>query len=182
MSIVFIGPPAAGKSRAGRRLARRLGLSYIDTDRQIVAEHGPIPDIFASAGEAAFREIERLAVAAALDEAEVVSLGGGAVCNDRTQALLANHTVVQVLASRAAIEQRITGNTKRPLITGIDDWQVIYDRRREIYERLADVTFDTSFRPMSGVVDDIETWLREHRAAGASAPTDTDETKGPADA
>lgn len=179
MSIVFIGPPAAGKSRAGRRLARRLGATYIDTDRRIVAEHGPIADIFEAAGETAFRELERETVAASLDAAQIVSLGGGAVCDERTQALLAGHTVVQVLASRAAIEQRITGNAKRPLIKSIDDWQRIYDGRRAIYERLADVTFDTSFRPMSGVVDDIEGWLREHRPdATRPRPTVDHEQKG----
>lgn len=160
MSIVFIGPPAAGKSRAGRRLARRLGLPYVDTDRRIVAEHGPISELFAHSGEAVFREIERETVAAALTDAEVISLGGGAVVDEETQARLREHTVIQVLATPAAIEQRISGNTKRPLIKSIDDWQAIYERRRDIYDRLADVTIDTSFRPMSRVVDDIETWLR----------------------
>lgn len=180
MSIVFIGPPAAGKSRAGRRLARRLGLSYVDTDRSIVAEHGPIADLFAAHGEAAFRDIERAVVAQSLTEAEVLSLGGGAVCDEQTQRLLEQHTVVQVLASRPAIEQRITGNAKRPLIKSIDDWQRIYDSRRAIYDRLADVTIDTSFRPMSAVVDDIEAWLREHRPAasaqsGSSSAPNTNE-------
>lgn len=162
MSIVFIGPPAAGKSRAGRRLARRLGATYADTDRLIVAEHGPIPEIFAERGEAGFRAIERDTVAQALDDAEVVSLGGGAVIDESTQRLLAEHTVIQVIATPAAIEQRITGNSKRPLTSTIDDWLAVYERRREIYDRLADVTFDTSFRPMSRVVDDIEAWLRQH--------------------
>ncbi|GGA57450.1 shikimate kinase [Pseudoclavibacter endophyticus] len=161
MTIAFIGPPAAGKSRAGRRLARRLGASYADTDRRIAADHGPISELFATRGEAAFRALERDYVARALREVEVVSLGGGAVMDDATQALLGHHTVIQVLASPAAIEQRISGSTKRPLIKSLDDWRAIYERRREVYERLADATFDTSFRPMSRVVDDIEAWLRE---------------------
>lgn len=162
MSVVFIGPPAAGKSRAGRRLARRLGVTYADTDSVIVAEHGPISELFSASGEVAFRAIERDTVVRALRDAEVVSLGGGAVVDEATQALLREHIVIQVIASPAAIEQRISGNTKRPLIKSIDDWKAIYERRRGIYERLADVTFDTSFRPMSRVVDDIEAWLRKH--------------------
>ena len=170
MSIVFIGPPAAGKSRAGRRLARRLGASYADTDRLIAAAHGPIPELFATRGEAAFRAIERETVAQALRDAEVVSLGGGAVVDPGTQALLAHHTVIQVVASPAAIEQRISGNTKRPLIKSLDDWQAIYERRRELYDRLAVVTFDTSFTPMSRVVDDIERWLRDRQGASDSTP------------
>ncbi|MGO2112554.1 MAG: shikimate kinase [Pseudoclavibacter sp.] len=171
MSLVFIGPPAAGKSRAGRRLARRLGASYTDTDRSIVADHGPISELFATKGEAEFRALERDYVAAALESSDVVSLGGGAVMDEQTQALLASHTVIQVLASPAAIEQRISGNTKRPLIKSIDDWRAIYDRRRETYDRLAQVTFDTSFRPMSRVVDDIESWLQESRHEAVAGAT-----------
>lgn len=172
MSIVFIGPPAAGKSRAGRRLARRLGRSFADTDRLIVAAHGPISDFFEQHGEAAFRDIERETVARALVAHEVVSLGGGAVVDPSTQALLAQHTVIQVLASPAAIEQRITGNAKRPLIRSLADWREIYERRREIYDRLADATFDTSFRPMSRVVDEIESWVLDSERAPALARGD----------
>lgn len=169
MAVVFIGPPAAGKSRAGRRLARRLGRTYADTDKLIVAAHGPIADLFAAHGEAAFRAIERDTVATALRDADVVSLGGGAVMDASTQALLDGHTVVQVVASPAAIEQRISGNTKRPLLKSIDDWVALYERRRDTYDRLADATFDTSFRPMSRVVDDIERWLQTHEAPGRHA-------------
>ena len=162
MTVVLIGPPAAGKSRAGRRLARRLEASYLDTDRVIAAAHGPVPDIFRTLGEPAFREIERETVARSLDEAEVVSLGGGAVMDPQTQAALAGHTILQVVASPAAIERRIVGNTKRPLLQSIDDWIALYEQRRETYDRLAVATFDTSFRPMRHVVDDMEAWLAEH--------------------
>lgn len=163
MSIVLIGPPAAGKSRAGRRLARRLRLSHVDSDKLIVARHGTIPELFASHGEEHFRELERDIVREALQGGGVVSLGGGAVMDPQTQALLPGHTVLQVVASPAAIEPRITGNTKRPLLRSIDDWIALYERRRSTYDRLADATFDTSFRPMRRVVDEIEQWLREHR-------------------
>lgn len=177
MAVVFIGPPAAGKSRAGRRLARRLGRTYADTDRSIVLEHGPIADLFATRGEAAFRAIEREAVAAALAEAHVVSLGGGAVVDPQTQRLLAQHTVVQVVASPAAIEQRISGNTKRPLLKSIDDWIALYERRRDLYDRLADATFDTSFRPMSRVVDEIERWVTTREADPDHPHTDPREPR-----
>ncbi|KAB1657858.1 shikimate kinase [Pseudoclavibacter chungangensis] len=163
MSIVLIGPPAAGKTRGGRRLARRLDVEFVDTDRVIVSRHGPIPDVFASHGESGFRAIEREVVAEALDGGGVVSLGGGAVMDPDTQRLLPPHTVIQLVASPAAIERRIRGSTKRPLIRSIDDWQRLYDARRETYERLATVTFDTSHGTMAAVVADIEQWVRAHR-------------------
>src|SRR5690625_7369707 len=60
--IVLVGPPAAGKSTIGRLLGARLGLPLYDTDAQIAAAHGSIPEIFATRGEARFRDIERAVV------------------------------------------------------------------------------------------------------------------------
>ncbi|MBS3177947.1 MULTISPECIES: shikimate kinase [unclassified Pseudoclavibacter] len=168
MSVVLIGPPAAGKSRAGRRLAKVLGASYADTDKVIVARHGAIPDIFAAHGEVEFRRLERDVIAEHLETTEVLSLGGGAVMDVETQSRLDGHTVVLLTASPAAITERITGNSKRPLITGIESWTQIYEARRETYERLADVSFDTSFRPMVRVVDDIAEWLEQNSKEGPS--------------
>lgn len=168
MSVVLIGPPAAGKSRAGRRLAKLLKASYVDTDKVIVARHGAIPDIFVTCGEAEFRRLERDVIAEHLETTEVLSLGGGAVMDAETQERLGEHTVVLLTASPAAITERITGNAKRPLITGIESWTQIYEARRETYERLADATFDTSFRPMIRVVEDIAEWLEQHTKEGPS--------------
>lgn len=73
LTLVLVGPMAAGKTSVGRRVARRLGVAFVDTDKRIVAEHGPIPGIFAEYGEAHFRELERAAVAQALADGGVIS-------------------------------------------------------------------------------------------------------------
>ncbi len=62
LTLVLVGPMAAGKTSVGRRVARRLGVAFVDTDKRIVAAHGPIPAIFAEHGEAHFRDLERAAV------------------------------------------------------------------------------------------------------------------------
>ncbi|MFO7690933.1 MAG: shikimate kinase [Cryobacterium sp.] len=163
--IVFIGPMAAGKSKIGKRVARALGLAFSDTDKLVVAEHGPIPEIFLREGEAYFRQVERDAVVQALQEGSVVSLGGGAVLDEDTQADLARATVVFLTVRASAVEARI-GGARRPLLSagpagGLGDWQRIYDERRPTYERLAHIRFDTSNRPIDSIVDEIVTWLRE---------------------
>ena len=162
MSLVFIGPPAAGKSRAGKRLAQRLRASYADTDKLFAREHGAIHEFIPREGEAEFRRIEREIVAAALREYEIVSLGGGAVLDEGTQRDLESdeHTVVLLVASPKAIEERISGRTNRPLLSGIDSWIATYEARRPIYERLADFTVDTGFRPMWQVVNEIRRNLK----------------------
>ena len=64
MDIVLVGLPGSGKSVVGKRLAHRHGATFIDLDERIEHDDGrPIPTIFAEDGEAAFRTLERQAVA-----------------------------------------------------------------------------------------------------------------------
>ncbi|MGO1544877.1 MAG: shikimate kinase [Gulosibacter sp.] len=163
MSLVFIGPPAAGKSRAGKRIARRLGASFADTDKLFAQQHGAISEFIPREGEAEFRRLEREVVASALREFEVVSLGGGAILDANTQADLESdaHDVVLLVASPKAIEERISGKTNRPLLSGIDSWIETFNARKEIYERLADIKVDTSFRPMWQVVNEVRRYLKK---------------------
>lgn len=160
MTIVLIGPPAAGKTRLGKRLAKRLGLPFADTDARVVADHGPISDIFAEHGEPHFRALERAAVAAALSEGGVISLGGGAVLDSDTRADLAGLRVVLLTVQPEAIAQRITGG-KRPLVTDIESWKRLVADRAELYASLADYTADTSSRPIETIVEEIAEWVEQ---------------------
>jgi shikimate kinase len=164
VTVALIGPPAAGKSRIGRRLAKRLGLPFIDTDKLVVAEHGPISAIFAEHGEAHFRRLERAAVAVALREDAVVSLGGGAVLDAETRADLARASVVLVTVQADAVGARI-GDGKRPLITDLDSWRRLVEERAPVYTSLAQYTADTSHRPISVIVEEIAGWLEGMAAA-----------------
>lgn len=165
LTLVLVGPMAAGKTSVGRRVARRLGVAFIDTDKRIVAEHGPIPALFAEHGEAHFRELERAAVAAALAEGGVISLGGGAVTDEGTRELLRSHPVVFLTVSADAVADRIRGGG-RPLLDGDDPiarWTAIFDERRPWYDEVATTTFDTSRLPMQRIAADIVTWREEQR-------------------
>ena len=164
LTLVLVGPMAAGKTSIGRRVARRLGVPFIDTDKRVVAAHGPIPTIFAEHGEAHFRALERAAVADALLEGGVVSLGGGAVTDTGTRALLATHPVVFLTVSPEAVADRIAAGG-RPLLEGDDPvrrWSEIFAQRRDWYDEVASVTFDTSRRPMQRIAEEIVAWRREH--------------------
>ncbi len=159
MSVVLIGPPAAGKSRIGKRVARLLGLPFIDTDRLVVEAHGPIPELFASHGEPHFRSLERAEVVKALGVDAVVSFGGGAVLDLDTQHDLAAVPVVLLTVQPHAVVSRL-GNAKRPLVPDLDAWMALYERRRDLYERLADHTVDTTDRPTELLAAEIADWVR----------------------
>lgn len=163
-AIVFVGPMGAGKTSIGRRVARTLDLPFTDTDKVVIREHGPIPEIFAQHGEPHFRSLERVAVRDALAEGGVVALGGGAVMDAATRADLADHRVILLTVSDRTVRARI-GGTDRPLLAGDEDpverWSRIYAERRPLYEEVADVTFDTSVGRLQEVVDAIVRWVRE---------------------
>ena len=156
-ALVFIGAPGSGKSRIGKRVAKLLGLPFVDTDKRIVARHGPIPGIFESHGEPHFRAIEREQVRQALTEPGVISLGGGAVLDVDTQAELEPLRVVQLTVSADAIVGRNLSN--RPLLTGVDSWKALVAERAPLYDALADVTFDTTSLPAERIADNIVSWL-----------------------
>lgn len=157
--VVLVGPMGVGKTTIGKKLARALKLPFIDTDALIVAEHGPIPEIFAQRGESEFRRLEEEAVNAALAEPAVVATGGGAVLSELTRSRLGRATVVYLSTDGRHMASRLA-NGNRPLLqNGIEDWRRIYDERKPIYEQIADLTVNTSNQSMASALDEIKTRL-----------------------
>ncbi|MCU1546608.1 MAG: shikimate kinase [Homoserinimonas sp.] len=164
--LVLIGPPGAGKTRIGKRVAKLLEAEFIDTDQRIVAEHGEISALFAKDGEAYFRRIERAVVGRSLVPGAVVSLGGGAILDEQTQHDLEPLRVALLTVNADAIADRITGQN-RPLLKdgGVAAWQALADSRREIYERLSTRTWDTSRLPVERLAAEMADWVRSDAAS-----------------
>jgi shikimate kinase len=163
-TVALIGPMGAGKTSVGRRLAKHLDRRFVDTDAVIAVEHGAIPHLFSTVGEGAFRVMERDVVQRELRSGAVVALGGGAVLDPSTQEALAACTVVLLTVSEEAVEARLAGG-RRPLLTeGIATWRHIAAEREPIYRRLADVTVDTSRRPMTTIAAELAEQLQEASA------------------
>ena len=162
-AIVFTGPMGAGKSSIGRRVAKKIGATFTDTDSVIVARHGAIAGIFAEHGEEEFRRIERDVVAEAVEKGGVVALGGGAILAPETRALLREHLVIFLDVDERTIASRIRG-AKRPLLNEedpVEAWKRITNARRPIYEDIADVRYDTSHGPIKAVVEAAAEWAAE---------------------
>ncbi|BDU10900.1 shikimate kinase [Aurantimicrobium sp. INA4] len=157
---VFIGPPASGKSKVAKRVAAVLNVPRIDTDKLVVAEYGPISEIFDTQGETAFRKYEREAVKNALQEEAIVSLGGGAVLNEESQSELRRVPVVLLTVSEEAVAERIQ-DPKRPLLRdGISAWKKLVSERLPIYQELAWLTLDTSDGDLDAVAHSVAEWIR----------------------
>ncbi|WP_078958795.1 3-dehydroquinate synthase [Streptomyces sp. NRRL S-4] len=148
--IVLVGPMGVGKSTVGELLAERLGSSYRDTDADVVAAAGKaIPEIFFDEGEERFRALERQAVRDAIaGHTGVLALGGGAVLDGETRALLAGRPVVYLSMDVDEAVRRVGLNTARPLlaVNPRRQWRELMDARRPLYEEVATVTVATDAR------------------------------------
>ncbi len=135
---VLVGTMGAGKTTVGRLLADALGVGFLDSDHAVEARAGkPVQEIFVDDGEATFRALERTAVAAALDEHDgVLALGGGAVLDPETRALLAEHHVVFLRVGLADAVKRVGLGVGRPLLLGNVRARVkqLLDERTPVYE------------------------------------------------
>lgn len=158
--VVLIGPPGAGKSTVAAALGELTGLPVRDTDEDVVAAAGrSITDIFNFDGEAAFREYERTAVAAALAEhGGILALGGGAVMNVDTQVDLAGGPVVFLSISMPVGVARTGMGSQRPMFVGVNPrsmFRELLAARLPVYQQLAQVTINTDNMPVAEVAAQI---------------------------
>ena len=125
MKVFLIGYMGSGKSTAGKKLAEKLRLSFIDFDEYIEKQSGKtIPDIFESEGEEKFRSMERkcLEQIVGMDNA-VISLGGGTPCFNNNMELI-NKSGISVYIETGVddlVKRLIKSKTSRPLIQGLNE-------------------------------------------------------------
>ncbi|MFJ5998446.1 shikimate kinase [Streptomyces sp. NPDC092370] len=155
--VVLIGPMGVGKSTVGQLLAERLGVSYRDTDDDIVAEQDrPIAEIFVDDGESAFRAIEKAAVRRAVAEhTGILALGGGAILDADTRALLAGQRVAYLSMDVEEAVKRTGLNTARPLlaVNPRKQWRELMEARRHLYEEVATAVVATDGRTPEEVTE-----------------------------
>lgn len=164
-NIVLVGLPGVGKSSVGRRLAGRLALPFVDADAEIEAAAGmTIPDIFATHGEAAFREGETRVITRLLKEGpKVIATGGGAFMSPATRAAIAEYGVsVWLDATNEVLLARIGRRNNRPLFHGVDPARRLAELRaaRDPVFAEATIRIASSAGPHERVVNRIVNALR----------------------
>ena len=179
-SIVLVGLMGAGKSAIGRRLASRLGMTFVDADTEIERAAGcSITDIFELHGEAAFRDGERRVIARLLARpAHVLATGGGAFMDPNTRAAIRESGIsVWLRADLDLLVSRVSRRSNRPLLAGGDP-RAILERliaeRHPIYAE-ADVVVDSMDGPHEQTVEAVLSAIGAHvetqRKEPGSEPT-----------
>ena len=168
--VVLIGPPTAGKSSVGARLAAELGVPFADTDDLVAAAAGkPVGDIFVDEGEQVFRELERAAVARGLEATGapgpyggVLALGSGAVLDPDVRRMIAGRRVVYLEAGFATVAKRTGMDRPRVVIPGNPRGRLraMLEERRPVYAELAAITVPTDGMAPEEVAADLAKRLR----------------------
>jgi shikimate kinase len=165
--VVLVGLPGAGKSTTGRRLAKILAVPFADSDDLVEAAAGStVAEVFADAGEEAFRHTEAVAIAAALDEfTGVLSLGGGALGRAATRSALAAAGVPVVLlrATLDTLSGRVGDARSRPLLAQDPAGRltVLAAERTPVYEAIATFAVDTDGKTPGQVAATIAARLHD---------------------
>ena len=170
-SIVLVGMMGAGKSSVGRRLATRLGLTFVDADTEIEAAAGmSIADIFAAHGEAYFRSGEARVIARLLEGGpQVMATGGGAIMNADTRALVrAKGVSIWLDADYEVLLRRVKRRTDRPMLKTVDPAETLrrlLEERKSVYAQ-ADLTIRSRDAPHETIVSEAIAALAGHFGIG----------------
>lgn len=166
-NIVFVGLMGAGKTTVGKRLAKRHGLPFVDTDHEIESRCGAsIPTIFDLEGEEGFRRRESKVIAEVMArEGCVVTTGGGAVLAPENRDAIARGFVIYLDAEPEQLWQRLKSDTSRPLLAASSDPRAtlatLFAQRDPIYRSLADLVVPTGRASVSVVMRTIEQGLAQ---------------------
>ncbi len=161
MTISLIGLPGSGKSTVGRQLARRLQLSFLDSDHVIEERIGcSIRDYFEREGEASFRDVEASVIdALTLQTSGVLSTGGGSVLRpENRQRLQERGYVVYLRSSPEELIRRLRNDTNRPLLQvgdPLERLRDLYTQRDPLYREIADFVIDTGRPSVSTLLNMI---------------------------
>ncbi len=154
--------PSSGKSTVGVVLAKTLGYSFIDTDLiiQINAEK-TLQDIIDGSGVDTFLKQEETALLSLVKMGEmrktVIATGGSAVFSEKgILALKECSTCVYLFADINELEHRLSNIKTRGIAAKAGQTITdIFNERRSLYEKYADITVKTEGHNIEEVVEQI---------------------------
>lgn len=164
-NVALIGMPTAGKTSVGRALAEALGRPLVDTDAEAEKKLGvSVAEYIRTAGEAAFRAVERQCVAeAALASGAIIATGGGAVLDPANVRALRRNSRVVFLDRPPEL---LAASADRPLSADPEALAARYRERYGLYLAAADLRVKND----RAVADACAAILADLRAAERNEP------------
>ena len=171
-NIFLVGMPGAGKTTIGRTLARRLNMTFADSDNELMVRTGvSIATIFEIEGETGFRVRESVTLAELVQrDGLVLATGGGTVLTPENRRLLKeNATVIYLRATLGDLWQRTHRDVNRPLLQTEDPratLEALLQTRDPLYREVAHLIVDTGTQSVARLTTDILARLDQHQVAG----------------
>lgn len=165
-NIFLVGPMGVGKSTIGKKLAKKLGKKFVDSDREVEKRTGAaIRLIFDLEGEQGFREREsKLVDELTQDNGIVLATGGGVVLSAANRDLLTSRgTVVYLLASPELLVKRTSHDHNRPLLDTTDRLgkiRTLLNERQSLYEEIADLSLTVDKMAIKEIIEKIADFIR----------------------
>ena len=167
-NIYLVGPMGSGKTTIGQRLARRLGLEFLDCDHELEAHTGAsVSLIFDVEGEEGFRAREsRLLAELTARQGVLIATGGGAVLREENRRMLRETGLVVYLKTSVTQQlRRLSRDRSRPLLQTEDRrarLEALAEHRNPLYEEVAQIVFPAQNRALDAVAKDLEHKIRQH--------------------
>lgn len=156
MNIILCGLPMSGKTTIGKMLAEKLDYEFIDTDRLIEKAYAvksgkslTCREIFITAGEGIFRELEKQQIASLKANLNcVIAIGGGSLNNaENAQILRAIGRLIYLKAPVDVLWRRIQLRGIPAYLDPSDPEKAYHElaaKRMPLYEKAAHTTLDIS--------------------------------------
>ena len=163
-NIVLIGMPACGKSVTGVVLAKSLQMNFLDTDLLIQETAGKgLQDIINEDGMESFKQLEEEVLCDVQATHTVIATGGSAVYYPKAMEHLKKlGRIVYIHVSVETILQRLNNITTRGVAMSRDQGIAeLYEERKPLYEKYAEVTAESGGGSMEETVADIVEKMEE---------------------
>ena len=153
-NLILIGMPGCGKSTLGKALAKALNREFVDADKALESQYGPIPEIFQKSGEPGFRPLET-EVLGQLGKRSglVIATGGGCITRPENYPLL--HQNGRIFYIRRALQSLTSAG--RPLSQRVGA-EALYAARKPLYEQFADYTVENNGSPEEAIREILNIW------------------------
>jgi shikimate kinase len=171
-NVYLIGPMGSGKTTIGQRLAKILGLEFLDNDHELEEQTGAsVSLIFDLEGEEGFRKRETAMLKKLSARKNVlIATGGGSILKQENRDILRRSGLVVYLRTSVSQQiRRLSRDKSRPLLQSGDREEKLArlaKERNPLYEELADVTFPSQNRGLEAAARALHQTIlsyREHR-------------------
>lgn len=174
-NVYLIGPMGSGKTSIGQRLAKLLGLEFLDNDHELEKQTGAsVGLIFDLEGEEGFRKRETAMLKKLVARQKILlATGGGTVVREENRELLRNSGLVVYLRTSVGQQlRRLSHDKSRPLLQSTNREEKLArlaEERNPLYEQLADLTFPSQNRSLDAASRALYKAIQSYRIVDAES-------------